>query len=363
MPATSANFGNSQAGESLISLVVPIHNERDNLRDLLQEIQQVWRSAELAEWRWEVIIVDDGSTDGSWEVIQELAAAEERLCGLRLRRNFGKAAALQAGFHAARGAIVITLDGDLQDDPREIPRFVQAVQAGADVVSGWKVQRRDPWHKVIPSRVFNRLVSWLTGVRLHDHNCGFKAYRANVLRELHLYGEQHRFVPVLAAERGFRIAELPVHHRPRRYGYSKYRWQRFIKGLLDLGTVFFLTQYEHRPQHLLGSTGLICGTLAVVGVMACVGALLIGDGSTWSPTAWAGWLLALLVSLTLGLISVQLLTSGLLAELIVVRTMSQDESYGIAERTPCKRETVLAAIPKSPPSEETSAPPPEPRQR
>lgn len=355
MPATSPNPGNPVPSGSLISLVVPIHNERDNLRDLLQEIQQVWQSAELADWSWEVIIVDDGSTDGSWDVIRELAAGEEWLCGLRLRRNFGKAAALQAGFHAARGAIVITLDGDLQDDPREIPRFVQAVQQGADVVSGWKVQRSDPWHKVIPSRIFNRLVSWLTGVRLHDHNCGFKAYRADVLRELHLYGEQHRFVPVLAAERGFRVAELPVHHRARRYGYSKYRWQRFIKGLLDLGTVFFLTQYGHRPQHLLGSTGLICGALAVVGVVACSYTLFSRDESAWSSTAWAGWLLALLVSLTLGLISVQLLTCGLLAELIVVRTMSQDESYGIAERTPSKREAVAATVPKSPPPDEDPA--------
>jgi dolichol-phosphate mannosyltransferase len=339
-----------------ISLVVPIYNERDNLPVLLQEVQQVWQSPELAEWRWEMIIVDDGSTDGSWEVIQELAAGEERLCGLRLRRNFGKAAALQAGFHAARGTMVITLDGDLQDDPREIPRFVQALQQGADVVSGWKVHRCDPWHKVIPSRVFNRLVSWLTGVRLHDHNCGFKAYRSDVLRELHLYGEQHRFVPVLAAERGFRIAELPVHHRPRRYGYSKYRWQRFIKGLLDLGTVFFLTQYEHRPQHLLGSTGLICGMLATGGVLACLLTLLLGDGSTWSLTTWAGWLMGLLLSLTLGLISVQLLTSGLLAELVVVRTMTHDESYGIAERTPSKRGTTAATVPKRPSDKPTSAP-------
>jgi dolichol-phosphate mannosyltransferase len=337
-----------------ISLVVPIYNERDNLPVLLQEVQQVCQSAELAEWHWEMIIVDDGSTDGSWEVIQELAAGEERLCGLRLRRNFGKAAALQAGFHAARGSIVITLDGDLQDDPREIPRFIQALQQGADVVSGWKVQRCDPWHKVIPSRIFNRLVSWLTGVRLHDHNCGFKAYRADVLRELHLYGEQHRFVPVLAAERGFRIAELPVHHRPRRFGYSKYRWQRFIKGLLDLGTVFFLTQYEHRPQHLLGSTGLICGSISVGGVSACLLTLLLSDGSNWSKPAWAGWLLGLLLSLTLGLIGVQLLTSGLLAELIVVRTMTCHEGYGIAERTPCKRGATPTTIPPRPPSQQPS---------
>ncbi|MCS7020241.1 MAG: glycosyltransferase family 2 protein [Gemmataceae bacterium] len=300
---------------------------------LVAEIQQVWPDRGMDQQRLEIIVVDDGSTDGSWEVIQQLAQQEQRLQGLRLRRNFGKAAALQAGFHAARGKIVITLDGDLQDDPQEIPRFVAAIEQGADVVSGWKVQRQDPWHKVIPSRIFNRLVSWLTGVRLHDHNCGFKAYRAEVLRELHLYGEQHRFVPVLAAERGFRISELPVRHRPRRFGHSKYRWQRFIKGLLDLGTVFFLTQYEHRPQHLLGTTGLLCGTVAGVGLMVSLLVALLTEPAAWSSLAWALWLLLLISSATAALISVQLLTVGLLAELIVVRTMSQQENYSVAERT------------------------------
>jgi dolichol-phosphate mannosyltransferase len=316
-----------------ISLVIPIYNERENLRPLLQEIQQVFQSPALAGLGVEIIVVDDGSTDGSWDEIRCLAMEEIRLWGVRLRRNFGKAAALQAGFHTARGQIVITLDGDLQDDPQEIPRFVAALEQGADVVSGWKVRRQDPWHKVLPSRIFNRLVSWLTGVRLHDHNCGFKAYRAEVLRELHLYGEQHRFVPVLAAERGFRITELPVHHRPRRFGVSKYRWQRFVKGLLDLGTVFFLTQYEHRPQHLLGSAGLACGALGVLGVIGCLVVLLASAAAHWSAVAWAGWLLAVLVSLTLGLAGIQLLTAGLLAELIVVRTVTGQQSYGIAERT------------------------------
>ncbi len=318
-----------------LSLVVPVCNEQESLAVLAEEIRGVLGPSGL--W-YELIFVDDGSTDGSWEAIRALAAADERVRGIRLRRNFGKAAALQAGFHAARGQIVITLDGDLQDDPAEIPRFVQAIADGADVVSGWKVRRRDPWHKVFPSRIFNWLVSRLTGVRLHDHNCGFKAYRTEVLRELHLYGEQHRFVPVLAAERGFRIVELPVHHRPRRFGRSKYRWHRFIKGLLDLGTVFFLTQYEHRPQHLLGTAGLVCTGLAAAGVTFCLLLLLLADTSGWTVQGWAGWLAGLLLSLGLGLAGVQFLTSGLLAELIVVRTMTPQENYGIAERTPHKEE-------------------------
>lgn len=331
-----------------VSLVIPICNERENLRPLLEEIQRLWETPELARRELEILIVDDGSTDGSWDEICALAATEPRLVGLRLRRNFGKAAALQAGFHAARGRIVITLDGDLQDDPKEIPRFLAALEQGADVVSGWKVERQDPWHKVLPSRIFNRLVSWLTGVRLHDHNCGFKAYRAEVLRELHLYGEQHRFVPVLAAERGFRIVELPVHHRPRRFGVSKYRWQRFIKGLLDLGTVFFLTQYEHRPQHLLGSIGLLCSALATVGVLGCLIALWSGAADGWSSIAWGSWIFFLLVSLTLGLVGVQLITAGLLAELIVVRTMSGGESYGIAERTCASTRSSIATAATAP---------------
>ena len=203
----------------MISLVIPVYNEQDSLVPLLGEIEATARRANL---ELEVIFVDDGSRDRSWPIIAELAAANPWVHGIRFRRNFGKAAALSAGFHAAHGDIILTLDADLQDDPAEIPRFLAAVDGGLDCVSGWKRRRLDPWHKVWPSRVFNALVSWLTGVRLHDHNCGMKCYRREVLGEVRLYGELHRFVPVLAHARGFRVGEIPIGHRPRRFGSSKY---------------------------------------------------------------------------------------------------------------------------------------------
>ena len=185
--------------------------------------------------------------------IEQLAAADPRVRGIRFRRNFGKAAALSAGFDAARGELVVTLDADLQDDPREIPRFLAEIDKGLDCVSGWKQVRHDPWHKVGPSRVFNWLVGVLTGVKLHDHNCGFKCYRREIFDEVRLYGELHRFVPVLAAARGWKVGEIVVNHRARKFGRSKYGVTRIVKGFLDLLTVYFLTGFEQRPQHLLGT--------------------------------------------------------------------------------------------------------------
>lgn len=244
----------------MLSVVIPLQNEVESLATLHAELAAV---AEEQRYALEMIFVDDGSADGSWAEIQRLAAADARVRGIRFRRNFGKAAALDAGFAAARGSLIFTLDGDLQDDPQEIPRFIEAMEQGGaggtplDVVSGWKRVRHDPWHKVGPSRVFNWLVSFLTGVRLHDHNCGFKCYRRQVFDEVRLYGEMHRFVPVLAAARGWRVGEIVVHHRPRKFGRSKYGVGRIVKGLLDLLTVYFLTGYGRRPQHLLGTIGLI----------------------------------------------------------------------------------------------------------
>jgi len=246
----------------VISAVIPVFNERESLPQLHAEIAAVAATNGLD---LEVVFVDDGSTDGSWGVIAELAAKHSWTHGIRFRRNFGKAAALSAGFKAAKGEVVMTLDADLQDDPKEVPRFLEALGGGLDVVSGWKRVRLDPWHKTMPSRLFNALVGWLTGVRLHDHNCGFKCYRAEVLREVRLYGELHRFVPVLAAARGFKVGEIAVDHRPRRFGHSKYGVRRFVKGFLDLLTVKFLTGFRQRPQHLLGSVGLLAFALGSLG--------------------------------------------------------------------------------------------------
>jgi len=233
----------------MISVVVPVFNEAESLEALHAELVEVGRANNL---QMNIVFVDDGSTDGSWQIIRRLAAENPRVRGLRFRTNFGKAAALNAGFALARDPLVMTLDADLQDDPHEIPRFLEQMEQGFDVVSGWKKVRHDPWHKVWPSRVFNWMVSRLTGVKLHDHNCGMKCYRREVLDEVRLYGELHRFVPVLAAARGFRVGELVIHHRPRQFGRSKYGVSRFIKGFLDLLTVKFLTGFGQRPQHLLG---------------------------------------------------------------------------------------------------------------
>jgi len=228
----------------MISIVIPVYNEKESLKILLGEIDAVGRQANL---NLEVLFVDDGSQDGSWDLIRELAASDQRVRGIRFRRNFGKAAALSAGFREIRGNPVITLDGDLQDDPKGIPLFLVALEQGLDVVSGWKRVRHDPWHKVLPSRVFNYLVSQLMGVRLHDHNCGMKCYRAEIFREVRLYGELHRFIPVLAAARGYKVGEIEIEHRPRRFGHSKYGVRRFVKGFLDLLTVKFLTGFGQRP--------------------------------------------------------------------------------------------------------------------
>jgi len=236
------------------SIIIPVHNEVHSLRELHEQIAAV--VGPLAT-PFEMVFVDDGSTDGSWNAIRHLAQIDSRVSAVRLRKNFGKAAALTAGMRQARGDVLFMMDADLQDDPAEIPRFLEALAEGFDVINGWKRQRLDPWHKVFPSRVFNGLVSWLTGLRLHDHNCGLKCFRREVASELRIYGELHRFIPVLAHARGFRVTERVVHHRPRRYGHSKYGVRRFLRGFLDLLTVKFLTGFGQRPQHVLGAFGLL----------------------------------------------------------------------------------------------------------
>jgi dolichol-phosphate mannosyltransferase len=314
----------------VISAVVPVFNERDSLPQLHAEIAAVAAANGLD---LEVIFVDDGSTDGSWAAVAELAGKYSWTHGIRFRRNFGKAAALSAGFKAASGEVVLTLDADLQDDPKEIPRFLEALGGGLDVVSGWKRVRLDPWHKTTPSKVFNGLVGWLTGVRLHDHNCGFKCYRAEVLREVRLYGELHRFVPVLAAARGFKVGEIPVDHRPRRFGRSKYGVRRFVKGFLDLLTVKFLTGFSQRPQHLLGSVGLLAFALGLLGMGYLAATWVLGNLRLmdYTPLHQRPLLIYSVAALLLG---AQLMSIGFLAELITAYQGGDEHSYSIAERTP-----------------------------
>ena len=313
----------------MMSIIVPLYNERESLQILCTEIEEAARKAALEV---EAIFVDDGSSDGSWQVIKELAGHKPWVHGVRFRRNFGKAAALSAGFHAARGDLVLTMDSDLQDDPKEISAFVTALDKGLDVVSGWKRVRHDPWHKVIPSRIFNTLVSWLTGVRLHDHNCGMKCYRAEVCREIRLYGELHRFVPVLAAARGFRVGEIEIEHRPRRFGRSKYGVRRFVKGFLDLMTVKFLTGFGQRPQHLLGTIGLwsfLAGSLGMT-YLTITWLINVMNPGSFLPLHQRPLLIYSVAALLLG---AQMMSIGFLAELITAYQSRDEESYSIAERT------------------------------
>jgi glycosyltransferase involved in cell wall biosynthesis len=304
----------------LISVVVPVFNEVENLPILHAELDRA--CGETGAGPVEFLFVDDGSRDGSWDAIRLLAEADSRVRAIRLRRNFGKAAALTAGFQAARGEAVFTLDGDLQDDPSEIPKFLARLSQGFDVVSGWKRVRRDPWHKVGPSRVFNWLVSTLSGCRLHDHNCGFKVYRRQVLKEVGIYGELHRFVPVLAHARGFGIGEVEVNHRPRRFGRSKYGVFRFVKGLLDIMTVLFLSRFSQRPLHVLGALGLLLIGIGGLGLLYL--ALVWFHESIGSRPL-------LVYSATFLAVGTQLVSLGILAELVTKFNIRGEDTYSIAE--------------------------------
>jgi glycosyltransferase involved in cell wall biosynthesis len=314
----------------LLSIVIPVFNERQSLEQLHGELTEV---ARVHDYRMEIIFVDDGSQDASWEVISRLAAGDESVRGLRLRKNFGKAAALRAGFKAARGNRVVTLDADLQDDPREIPRFLAEMDQGIDVVSGWKKVRHDPWHKVGPSRIFNWLVGVMTGVRLHDHNCGFKAYRWEVCDEVRLYGELHRFIPVLAAARGWKVGEIVVQHRPRQFGQSKYGVTRIIKGFLDLLTVSFLTDYGQRPQHLLGSIGLLCFSFGTIGITLLSGWWVVSRLAESIPDVHLHERALFYYSMVAALLGAQFMAMGFLAELITAHVGRDREPYVICERT------------------------------
>jgi glycosyltransferase involved in cell wall biosynthesis len=319
----------------MISIVVPILNEEESLAILQAEIAEVMQRAEIDV---EVYYIDDGSTDKSWSVIAELARAHNWVHGIRFRRNFGKAAALSAGFQAARGQVVLTIDGDLQDDPHEIPNVLAALEKGFDVISGWKRVRHDPWHKVFPSRVFNSIVSLITGVRLHDHNCGMKCFRAPVLKEIKLYGELHRFIPVLAVARGFKVGEIEIRHRPRRFGQSKYGVRRFLKGFLDLLTVKFLTGFGQRPQHLLGGIGLLsfaAGNLGLLylAVTWIINSFFAADERPFLPLHERPLLIYSVAALLLG---AQMMSIGFLAELITAYQSRDADSYSIAEQTPRK---------------------------
>jgi glycosyltransferase involved in cell wall biosynthesis len=301
-PSAPAGIGGGPIG---LSVVIPAYNERPALEPLLGEVEQACSSIGL---EWEVVVVDDGSTDGSAELLEGLARERDPVRLVQLRRNFGKSAALRAGFDASRGRIVVTLDGDGQDDPTEIPALVAKLEEGYDVVSGWKRERRDPTFKRWGSRLFNRLTAKLSGVPLHDVNCGLKAYRGPAVRSLEIYGEQHRLIPVIGFQRGWRVAELPVRHRPREQGRSKFGPERYARGVLDLFGVLFLGRYGYRPLHLFGGVGLI---LFLVGLLVCVYLTIekiSGEAIGDRPLLMLGVLLVIA--------GIQLFTLGLVGEMI-----------------------------------------------
>lgn len=308
-----------------LTFVIPVFNEEGSLQQLAREIIAAM-ACHTDTWR--AIFVDDGSTDGSWNLIQQITREHPQFEGIRLRKRFGKSAALAAGFQHASSDYLVMLDGDLQDDPAEIPAMLQLMtDEKLDLVSGWKKERHDPWHKVFPSRVFNAMVSYITGVKLHDHNCGLKVMKRAVAQEVQLYGERHRFIPVLAVARGFTVGEKVVRHRPRQHGSSKYGMGRFFKGFLDLVTVRFLTSYEHRPQHLLGILGMLFAALGVAG-MGYLAIDWFRPGHT--PLQQRPLLTYSVASLLLG---VQFFSMGLLAELITAQRRRPEDCYSIAERT------------------------------
>jgi dolichol-phosphate mannosyltransferase len=302
----------------VISIVVPVRDEEWSIEPLYQQL-----AAALAplETPWETVFIDDGSVDATYATLVRLHTEHDNVRVVRLRRNFGKAAALAAGFAEAAGDVVVTIDGDLQDDPQEIPRLLAKLDEGFDLVSGWKTHRRDPLSRRLPSKLFNAVAGRMSGLRLHDMNCGLKAYRAEVVRGLSLYGELHRYIPILAHYRGFRVAELPVHHRPREHGRSRYGVERYVRGFLDLLTVTFVGRYRHRPLHLFGGLGLalLAGGSAILAYLTVL--KIMGEAIGGRPLLILGVLLIV--------VGMQFLSLGLLTELI---TSHHEERSGERDR-------------------------------
>lgn len=303
-----------------MSVVVPAFNEAESLPELIAQVRSALDGMGLS---WEIWIVDDGSHDATWEVVQTQNATEARVRGIRLARNFGKAAALAAGFEVARGAYVITMDADLQDDPSEFPQLISKLEEGWDLVSGWKQDRKDSFVKNHSSKVFNLATSRMCGLRLHDFNCGLKAYRREVTRRVKLYGEMHRYVPALAHLDGFRVTEMPVRHHRRKYGRTKYGVDRFLNGFLDLLTVYFLHARGTSPLHFFGRVGAFTGTS---GLLICLYFLvywLAGHALRVRPMLVLGMVLVIL--------AIQFISLGLIAELMV-SDRRPEQGYRVRDR-------------------------------
>jgi glycosyltransferase involved in cell wall biosynthesis len=310
-----------------LSVVVPLLNEEATLEPLYRELQAGLAGTGV---EWEVVFVDDGSTDGSYRELVRLHAAHLNIRVVRLRRNFGKAAALAAGIEVATGDVIVTMDADLQDDPAEIPNLLAKLDDGFDVVSGWKCDRHDPLVRRLVSRIYNAATRLATGVRLHDMNCGLKAYRAEVFEHVRLYGERHRFVPVLAHHLGFSVTELPVNHRERANGHSRFGIERYLRAPFDLLTIVFMGRYRHRPLHLFGGVGVTAcvGGVAILGYLT---ALKIGG-------AGIGERPLLLLGVLLVVVGIQFLSLGLIGEML---TSHHEEKAQAARSRPVHVRDVL----------------------
>ncbi|MGA2298330.1 MAG: glycosyltransferase family 2 protein [FCB group bacterium] len=318
------NGGNPeiQKAPAIISVVIPLYNEEESLPELALQLESELNK--IAHNRWEVIFIDDGSNDNSYSVLKTINQRNRKFRAIRFRRNYGKSAALSAGFAATKGLIVITMDADLQDDPAEIPNLIAKLKEGFDLVTGWKKIRKDPITKTIPSKFFNFVTSITSGIKLHDFNCGLKAYRREVIKSVQVYGEMHRYIPALAKWEGFRITEIPVKHFARRYGKSKFGFSRFFKGFLDLITFMFTTRFVKRPLHFFGSLGTIFAILGF-GIDLYLSILWFLGRTSLSNRPLALFGVALII------VGVQLISMGLLGELIVKNTLEKP-TYNIMER-------------------------------
>ena len=312
-----------------LTIIVPLFNEAESLPELVRWIN---RTLDGCGWEYEIIMVDDGSTDGSWKVVRELAEADGRIHGIRFRRNYGKSAALYHGFKAAGGNVVVTMDADLQDSPEEIPEMYRMVtEDGWDVVSGWKQHRQDnKLTKNLPSKLYNATARWITGIRLHDMNCGLKAYRNEVVKNIEVYGEMHRYIPYLAKNAGFeRITEKPVHHQKRKYGKSKFGLERFVNGFLDLLSLWFLSTFGKKPMHFFGFTGILMFLAGFVIAVWLIVAKLIhqAGGMHFRPVTDQPLFYLALLAVVLG---VMLFLAGFICEMIS-RTSTERNKYNIKE--------------------------------
>lgn len=311
---------NQPSGKITVSVVIPLLNEEESLRDLHDQLKN---ALARVGGNYELIFVDDGSTDNSFKVLRELKSRNPRVKAIRFRRNYGKSAALQVGFQKAQGEFVITMDADLQDDPAEIPNLIKELRSGYDVVSGWKKKRKDPLGKTIPSKFFNFVTSVVTGIKIHDFNCGLKGYKLDVVKSVNVYGELHRYIPALAHWAGFRVGETIVNHRPRRYGKTKFGMARYSRGFLDLLTVVFTTRYFSRPLHLFGGWGIL-STMAglITSVWLVYEKYMNGQPLSNRPL--------FIVALIMVIVGVQFVSMGLLGELIT-KNQHLEKEYSVRE--------------------------------